>query len=86
VKAHVEENRTGSRLTNAEKESMERSEKRGNGGRLIGGRGTKRKGAQWGVGRRGREVEGRRRGRERRGEDRGVKRERSKGEKKGEMW
>ena len=24
---------------------MERSEKRGNGGRLIGGRGTKRKGA-----------------------------------------
>jgi len=44
VQEHVEANRTGSRVTNPEKEGMERSEDRGNGGRVIGGRGTKRKG------------------------------------------
>jgi len=38
VKAHVEENRTVSRLTNAEKEGMERSKKRGNGDRRAHGR------------------------------------------------
>ena len=46
--AHVEKDQTGSRLTYAEKEGVERSEERGNRGRVIGGRGTKRKGAGWG--------------------------------------
>jgi len=45
VEAHVEENWTGSRLTNTEKEGVERSEERGYGGRVIKGRGTKCKGA-----------------------------------------
>jgi len=40
VKAIVEEDRTGSRLTYAKQEGVERSEERGNGGRVIGGRGT----------------------------------------------
>jgi len=31
----VEENRTGSRLANAEKEGVDRSEERDNGGRVI---------------------------------------------------
>jgi hypothetical protein len=35
VKANVEEDRTGSRLTNVEKEGVERSKECGNGGRLI---------------------------------------------------
>jgi len=48
VQAHVDEDQTESRLTNAEKEGMERSEERGQGGRLIGGRGTKCKGVGWG--------------------------------------
>jgi len=39
----VEENRTGSRLANAEKEGVDRSEERDNGGRVIGRRGTNRK-------------------------------------------
>jgi len=37
VKAHVEEDWTGSRLTSAEKEGVERSKERRNGGRAIGG-------------------------------------------------
>jgi len=57
VKAHVKEKRTESRLTNAVKEAMERNEEKGNGGRVIRGRETKRKG---GGGGRGREEEGRR--------------------------
>jgi len=42
VKAHVKEDRTESRLTNAQKADMERSEERGNGrpGSVIVGRGT----------------------------------------------
>ena len=69
VKAHVEGDQSGSSLTNAKKKGMERSEERGNGGRAIGGRGTKRKGGGVGVG-----WEGRRRRRgEQMGEDRGVK-------------
>jgi len=40
VKAHVEEDRTGSRLTYAEKEEVERSKERRNGGGIMGGRGT----------------------------------------------
>ena len=35
VKSHVEKERTGSALTNAKKEGMKRSEKRGNGGRVT---------------------------------------------------
>ena len=42
LKAHIEEDRTGSKLTYAEKEGVERSQERGNGGRVVGGRGTKR--------------------------------------------
>jgi len=38
VKALVEEAQTGSRLTYAEKEGVERSKERRNGGRMIGGR------------------------------------------------
>ena len=45
VKSHAEEDLTGSRLTSAEKEVTERSEERGNGGRVMGGKGTKHKGA-----------------------------------------
>ena len=37
VKAHVEEDLTGSRLTYAEKEGVERSKERRNGARTIGG-------------------------------------------------
>ena len=40
VKAHIEEDRTGSRLTCEEKEGVERSKERGNDGRAIEGRGT----------------------------------------------
>jgi len=40
VKAHVEENRLGSRFTYAEKEGVERSKDRGNGGRVVKGRGV----------------------------------------------
>jgi len=40
MKAHVEEDRTGFRLTDAENAGMERGRERGNGGRMIGGRGT----------------------------------------------
>jgi len=36
VQAHVEEDRTGSRFTYAEKEGVERSKERRNGGRAIG--------------------------------------------------
>jgi len=43
VKAHVEEDRIGSRLTYAEKEGVERSEERRNGERAIGGRGKIRR-------------------------------------------
>jgi len=39
VKAHVEEDRTGSRLTYVEKERVKRKRDRWNGGRAIGGRG-----------------------------------------------
>jgi len=39
VKAYVEEDRTESRLTCAEKEGVERSKERMNGGRAIEGRG-----------------------------------------------
>ena len=39
VKAHVQEDRTGSRLTYAEKEGVERSKERRNGWRMIGGKG-----------------------------------------------
>jgi len=39
VKAHVQEDWTGSRLTYAEKEGVKRSKKRRNGGRAIRGRG-----------------------------------------------
>jgi len=39
VQAHVEEDWTGSRFTYAEKEGVERSKERRNGGRAIGGRG-----------------------------------------------
>jgi len=48
VKAHIKKDRTESRLTYAEKEGVERSEERGNSGRVIGERGTKRKEAGWG--------------------------------------
>jgi len=37
VKAHVEEDQTGSRLTYGEKEGVERSKERRNGARTIGG-------------------------------------------------
>jgi hypothetical protein len=36
VQAHVEEDRTGSRFAYAEKEGVERSKERRNGGRAIG--------------------------------------------------
>jgi len=39
VKAHVEKDWTGSRLTYAEKEGVERSKEKRNGGRVIEGRG-----------------------------------------------
>jgi len=39
VQAHVEEDRTGSQSTHAEKVGVERSKERKNGGRAIGGRG-----------------------------------------------
>jgi len=39
LKAYVEENRTGSGFTYAEKEGVEGGEERRNGGRVIGGRG-----------------------------------------------
>jgi len=39
LKAHVEEERTRSRSTYAEKEGVERIEQRRNAGRVIGGRG-----------------------------------------------
>jgi len=39
VQAHVEEDRTGSRCTYAEKEGVERSKERMNSGRVIRGRG-----------------------------------------------
>jgi len=44
VKAHVEEDLTGSRLTYAEKEGVERSKESRNGGRVIGGRGKMERG------------------------------------------
>jgi len=37
VKFDVKEDQTGSRLANTEKEGVERSKERGNGGRVIGG-------------------------------------------------
>jgi len=40
MKAHVEEDRTGFRLTDVENAGMERGRERGNSGRVIGGRGT----------------------------------------------
>ena len=43
VQAHIEVNPTGSRLTYAEKEGVERGKKRRNGGRVIGGRGEIRR-------------------------------------------
>ena len=55
---------------------MERSEERGNGGRVVGGRGTRHKRTGWGRGGGGWE---------RMAEDRCMKRERSDGEKEGEM-
>jgi len=39
LKAHVEEERTRTRSTYAEKEGVERIKERRNGGRAIGGRG-----------------------------------------------
>ena len=39
MKAYVEEDRTGSRFTYAEKEGVKRIKERRNGGRTIGGRG-----------------------------------------------
>ena len=39
VQAHVEEDRTGSQFTYAEKEGVERSKERRNGGKAIGVRG-----------------------------------------------
>ena len=39
MKAHVEEERTRSRSTYAEKEAVERIKERRNGARVIGGRG-----------------------------------------------
>jgi len=86
VQAHAEEDRTGSRLTNAEKEGMERSEERGNGGRVMGGRGTKRKGA--GLGREekvgeGGEESGRGGGRAR--SERGARERRKVGRREGEV-
>jgi len=39
VKAHVKEDRTGTRPTDAEKEGGGRSKERRNGGRMLGGRG-----------------------------------------------
>ena len=52
VQAHIEENPTGSRLTYAEKEGVERGKKRRNGGRVIGGRGImERSGVGWKGGR-----------------------------------
>jgi len=39
MKAHVEEDQTGSRLAYAEKKGVERSKERRNGRRVIGGRG-----------------------------------------------
>jgi hypothetical protein len=41
LKAYVEENRTGSRFTYAEKEGVEGGKERRNGGRAIGGRDQK---------------------------------------------
>jgi len=39
VQAHVEEDRTGTRCTDADKEGVERCKERRNGERAIGGRG-----------------------------------------------
>jgi len=39
MKAHVEEDHTGSRFAYPQKEGVERSKERRNGGRAIGGRG-----------------------------------------------
>jgi len=43
VESHVEKERTGSGLTSAKEEGMKRSKKRGDGGRVIRGRGVKHK-------------------------------------------
>jgi len=45
---HVKENWAKYRLSNTEKEGVERSEERGNSGRVVGGRGTKLKWVGWG--------------------------------------
>jgi len=49
VKAHVEKDWTGSRLTYAEKERVdsERKRERRNGGRAIRGRGEKKREKEW---------------------------------------
>ena len=50
MKAYVDEDRTGSRLTYAEKERVERGKKRRNGGRAIGGRGIMKRSGVGGKG------------------------------------
>jgi len=52
VKAHVKEDRTGSRLTYAEKERVKRNKKRRNVGRAIRGRGIMEKNGVGGKGER----------------------------------